>query len=372
MLLGASEIGRAAAFGCTSSNKSARDSERFNAAVSSLAERAGRGHRAPPALPRSHEPGERHTRRPVSHRKPTARLDQAALDPPATAASPDAESRAPECAPATASPDAASRAAPEAAPAREPDATVTILVECAPCPDADALSISHDVSKYDEYYARVSEALTGVVHSPCGHHTIACSVQRTACPIAVAADWETTSYEWCGGGAGGSSRAAGIAANVHAGGDTRTPRLSLGGGAGVSYQPGGSRLGAFEVYLVTSLPSVPSVPPCAGLHSKLASRKWPNVHSLAERLRRLLAPAFVRWQADADVHAALPVALAEAADARALLEACRDVADPSLVAQLEATVTDRERADTASERTTGSQRQLVDAVGQRERTDPYR
>jgi hypothetical protein len=71
----------------------------------------------------------------------------------------------------------------------------------------------------------------------------------------------------------------------------------------------------------------------------------PAEHALSEalaecatvpRCRRLLEPAFARWQADDQLRAAIPVALAaEAADARALLAACRFAAAPHLVNELE-------------------------------------
>jgi hypothetical protein len=69
------------------------------------------------------------------------------------------------------------------------------------------------------------------------------------------------------------------------------------------------RTGAFEVYLVVpdalvSL-SMGRVAPCTALHSKLVSRRWPNVQLVARRCKAALLPVFERWHADASLRTAL-------------------------------------------------------------------
>ena len=83
---------------------------------------------------------------------------------------------------------------------------------------------------------------------------------------------------------------------------------------------GGARLGAFEVYLVPD-PSLVQIamgklPVCAGLHSKLRTRKWPHVETVTQRCAAVLHPIFERWHADSMVRAALSSLHCASADAR--------------------------------------------------------
>lgn len=242
---------------------------------------------------------------------------------------------------------AAAPSPPPTRPRRAADATVTLLVEYA-CHVSSGMSTNHDVRRYEEYYDRV-RALEGTLLSPCGRHSIDVRVEALRSDLAeahaAAAVWdyddgmEHDDPTWRAHDRFGSDEP--VALPVASPRRAHTALHASRGRHGLA----SSRLGAFEVYLLTHLPDVPSIPQLIGLHSKLSGRRWPNVHTLAQRCRRAVAPAFVRWQADADVRAAMPLALTEACDGRALLDTCRGLASSALVAELEALVNDKEDAD---------------------------
>ena len=164
-------------------------------------------------------------------------------------------------------------------------------------------SIQHDSSKYEFYFEQIVGALTGTITSPLdANHTIDISVHETAVATAAPAVWD------------------------HDGHGSLPANVPFVGGPNSN----GSRLGAFEVYLCTDAPDVEIVPPCAGLHSKLRSRHWPNVKRLQKASYAVLLPIFHRWKYDEELRAAMP-SVVEATEARQLVEAFMHKASPDLI-----------------------------------------
>ena len=90
-----------------------------------------------------------------------------------------------------------------------------------------------------------------------------------------------------------------------------------------------SRVGAFEVYIVTNLADDKRVPRAASVHSKLWSRRWPNLRKLTARCQHVLAPLL----ADAALRAAVERGACEADELRAVLAKHGPAADGSPAAQ---------------------------------------
>ena len=141
------------------------------------------------------------------------------------------------------------------------DAWVMLLVESNPAQGLS--SMRHDRLKYDRYFERLKEEVDGTaIASPTARYRISASVDYAPQLPHGLTTWD---------GAGTSGGASG-------------------GG-------GGARFGAFEVYLVSHLrhPLVESAPLCVGVFSKLQSRMWPNVASVAKRCAAALSPVFEAW-----------------------------------------------------------------------------
>ena len=231
-------------------------------------------------------------------------------------------------------------------------ATVVLLVET--CCVQSGISVRQAASKYSEYYEALLTELTGWIPSPFrDHHRIRVAVQHTAELADAPPMWERatpggsrlhpTNAAW--GAATQARPSSGALASTAA--DAR-PATQL------PATVRASRLGAFEVYLVVPeelSAAVASIPRCATLHSKLATRRWPSVRLLSRQLRLALAPAFVRWQLDDALRRTL-VALqdprAEAAAAKASLASLTGSgAAPTLLVTLADVVAQMDGADAA-------------------------
>ena len=136
----------------------------------------------------------------------------------------------------------------------------------------------HDRLKYDRYFELLREAIGDTIMSPDGTKIIHVTVEPTASVVDAGQVWDL------------SGERAAVPANVPYNGFS---------GSGV----GSGRFGAFEVYMVSELHEVTAVPRVAGLFSKLWTRRWPNVQSIAKKCEAVLQPAFRQWAADEELQA---------------------------------------------------------------------
>ena len=105
-----------------------------------------------------------------------------------------------------------------------------------------------------------------------------------------------------------------------------------------------SRLGAFEVYLVAN--GVPELSPrCRLLHSKLASRRWPSVATLAHACEEALRPAFERMHASVALGQAVDTCGDDAAVLKAAVADHGAFADETVRARADAKLSSMWEAD---------------------------
>ena len=136
----------------------------------------------------------------------------------------------------------------------------------------------HDRLKYDRYFNLLREIIGDTIVSPDGTKVIHVTVEATTAIVEGADVWDM------------SGERAAVPANV-----------PYNGFAGSGENSG--RFGAFEVYMISDLPAVTSVPRVAGLFSKLWTRRWPNVQNIAAKCKALLQPAFQQWADDEELQA---------------------------------------------------------------------
>jgi hypothetical protein len=110
-----------------------------------------------------------------------------------------------------------------------------------------------------------------------------------------------------------------------------------------------SRLGAFEVYMLTSFPADGSlaVPRVAGLHSKLWTRRFPHCGRLIKELQNLLLPAFRRLDGDEALSRALQPPAFDAQLLRDVFEVHGPFASPEVVERARARLGLVAQADSA-------------------------
>ena len=148
---------------------------------------------------------------------------------------------------------------------------VRILVEmnCRP----GLISIRHDEGRYARYFAQIREIVGDTIRAPdlpSGEPSPAPPI-----PVSVEAAPELDSSQ-----------------PIALGRQERIPTTVPFANASRS------RIGAFEVYLVTCVGSA-GVPESVGLHSKLLTRHWPRPQTIVARCQSVLAPAFRRYEAAA-------------------------------------------------------------------------
>lgn len=155
---------------------------------------------------------------------------------------------------------------------------VLILVEIAT--KSRGISVTHDQQLYNSYYHKITEAIGDRISSPEPGSHASCAAMVSLAPRpepnAIQRGLRDSVQ-------GGSSRGKLFADNV-----------------AYSFAPE-CRLGAFEVFLVTSFDadgSASFVPRVCGLHSKLWTRKFPSVAKLVRHIQHTLLPVFRRQDGD--------------------------------------------------------------------------
>jgi hypothetical protein len=179
--------------------------------------------------------------------------------------------------------------------------TVVILVEMN-CQQG-MRTMRHDKLKYDRYFEELREAIGTEIFSPDGRYRLLLAVEATQA-VVPAHDPFTVNT------------------------DTRMGR----------HDPftvnTDTRMGAFEVYMISQLPEVPAIPPCITLFSKLSTKRWPNVKTMAQKCQALLAPAFTQWDADEELSLKLS-SVRNAGAAQDLVTEYRGRVSTALLDQLE-------------------------------------
>ena len=153
-------------------------------------------------------------------------------------------------------------------------------------------SLSHDMERYQHAYNRIVEAVGDAIASP--DDTSGAEVTAL---VARAPQAQRTTLRPALNSYLTTSAAVGLPTNLAY---TGAPE---------------SRIGAFEVYLITAFPSDGSlhVPRVAGLHSKLWTRRFPNANNIVRHCQAVLAPVFRRYEADGRMRTAMEAIAAEAA-----------------------------------------------------------
>ena len=196
--------------------------------------------------------------------------------------------------------------------AREhPEDTPNVLVLVEIATKSSGISIHHDKQLYNSYYARVAQAIGDRILSPedGSDAFLTAMVSLTPRPEANALQRGLRDS------APPPGRDKLFADNVAFNFATEC------------------RLGAFEVYVVTQFPydgSASMVPRVAGLHSKLWTRKFPNVQKLVRGCQELLLPIFRRQDGDAAVGRLLQATPVDGAALRHVLEAYESYLSPGL------------------------------------------
>lgn len=139
-------------------------------------------------------------------------------------------------------------------PPPDPDCngSMVVLVEmnCQP----EMRTIRHDLAQYERYFERLRDAIGTRIQSADGVFNIDVTVEMTSVVHSLPGVWMLN----------GRSIAM----------PPGTPSFS---------GTNASRVGAFEVYLVTDLPDITKVERVSILFSKLWTRRWPNIPKLAKR-----------------------------------------------------------------------------------------
>lgn len=162
----------------------------------------------------------------------------------------------------------------------DPDSTPDVLVLVEMQAKSAGCSITHDGAIYQEYYDRISRIVGDTIRSP--------EPGSEACVSAMVAMAPEPAKDALRKG-GALLGPAGLPENVPY---ARAKE---------------SRLGAFEIYILTAFPLDGSlhVPRVAGLWSKLWTRRFPNGTKLLKECQALLLPVFRRRDADTVMRAAL-------------------------------------------------------------------
>ena len=204
-----------------------------------------------------------------------------------------------------------------------PEDTPKVLILVEIYAKESGISVNHNMEHYDRCYRRLVEAVGQRIVSPEPGSDAAITAMVTLAPQPDKASLQR------GNMSSASSRALGLPDNVaHA-------------------HAAESRLGAFEVALVTNLPAdgAVHVPRVAGLHSKLHTRRFPNVRRLVSACQELLLPAFRRVDGDLALTRVLNADQVEAPVLRDVLAAYLPYASPGIGNQASARMLAIEEAD---------------------------